>query len=363
MMILQLSTESGHPMIMEETSRCFSARWFLSISSVSMHSEHTLRLGGFVQRNGQKFIRRFSWRFLYREFWTWCLKMQDAHLAETQQSLRPTRPEHQQRQRQNQQCKKRRKLRLLRRSENWMAVLQRATENPAGSIFIFIFTTANELELMAVYIIWEMVVISVSWKEFQKIDGACRQDTHSQYTSVQYSLFTSAERTPRAWLMGRHGSSHYGLHFIVVRLKRICHLVLHMSRPLLFSHLPFTTSTSSSLSLFLLPRHKNKQHNRYHLQEHPVHHAHLQALPVDKLRHQETLWRENLQSARNPRTTTPTETARKKESEMKRASMNKSILFTHFQSGGGTLNHTGGTLFSQWYDGLSENSDFWNASW
>ena len=32
-----------------------------------------------------------------------CLKMQDAHLAETQQSLRPIRPEHQQRQRQDQQ--------------------------------------------------------------------------------------------------------------------------------------------------------------------------------------------------------------------------------------------------------------------
>ena len=31
-----------------------------------------------------------------------CLKMQDAHMAEPQQSLRPIRPEHQQRQRQNQ---------------------------------------------------------------------------------------------------------------------------------------------------------------------------------------------------------------------------------------------------------------------
>ena len=38
----------------------------------------------------------------------------------------------------------------------------------------------------------------------------------------------------------------------------------------------------------------------------PVHHAHLQALPVDKLRHQESLWRENLRSCGNPRTRTPT---------------------------------------------------------
>ena len=56
-----------------------------------------------------------------------------------------------------------------------MAVLQRATEKPAGSIFIFNFAVADfamaeELELMATCIIWEMVVISVSWKEFQKID-------------------------------------------------------------------------------------------------------------------------------------------------------------------------------------------------
>ena len=59
-----------------------------------------------------------------------------------------------------------------------------------------------------------------------------REWAHSQYTSVQYSLFTSAERTSRAWLKGQHGSRNHGLHFIFVRLKRICHLVLHMSHPL-----------------------------------------------------------------------------------------------------------------------------------
>ena len=56
--------------------------------------------------------------------------------------------------------RRRRKLRSLCRSENWMAVLQRATGKPVGSIFIFIFNIAvadyamaNELELMAAYII------------------------------------------------------------------------------------------------------------------------------------------------------------------------------------------------------------------
>ena len=99
------------------------------------------------------------------------------------------------------------------------------------------------------------------------------------------------------------GSSNHGLHFISARLKRICHLVLHMSHPLLFSHLPFTSSTSSSS--FTLPSTTTQeqaaqsvQHDQ--LQEHPVHHVHLQALPVDKLRHQESLWRENVQNDGNP---------------------------------------------------------------
>ena len=51
-----------------------------------------------------------------------------------------------------------RKLRVPCRSDNWMAVPQRATGKPAGSVFIFKFamtnfTMANELELMAACII------------------------------------------------------------------------------------------------------------------------------------------------------------------------------------------------------------------
>ena len=38
----------------------------------------------------------------------------------------------------------------------------------------------------------------------------------------------------------------------------------------------------------------------------PVHPAHLQPPSVDKLRHQESLWREDLQSGGNSQTTTPT---------------------------------------------------------
>ena len=99
-----------------------------------------------------------------------------------------------------------------------------------------------------------MVVIAASWKEFQKIDGECRQDTHSQHTSVQYSPFTSAERIARAWLKN--------CSVIFVRLKRICHLVrtcLTLCCSLTCRiprahHLPH--------SLFLLPRHQNTHNDR-----------------------------------------------------------------------------------------------------
>ena len=82
---------------------------------------------------------------------------------------------------------RRRTLRVLCRSQNLMAVLQRATEKPAGSIFIFnfavaSFTMANELEFMAAYIIWEMVVISVPGKNFRNSTvGVDRTPTHNTH--------------------------------------------------------------------------------------------------------------------------------------------------------------------------------------
>ena len=80
----------------------------------------------------------------------------------------------------------------------------------------------------------------------------------------------------------------------------------HVSHPLLLSHLPFTTSTSSSsftLPSSTTPEHAPQLGQHDLLQEHPVHHKPPEDLPVDRQRHQESLWRENLQSGRNPRTT------------------------------------------------------------
>ena len=62
-----------------------------------------------------------------------------------------------------------------------------------------------------------MVVISVSWKEFQKIDGECRQDTHSQHICVVQFVHTRGTHSQRVWLKN--------CIVIFVRQNRCCHLV------------------------------------------------------------------------------------------------------------------------------------------
>ena len=145
----------------------------------------------------------------------------------------------------------------------------------------------------------------------------CRQDTHSQYTSVQYSLFTSAERTSRAGLKADQAPE---LHcHLCAPEKSLVIRVCNMSHPWLLFHLPFTTSTSSSS--FTLPsmtqEHAAQSVQLEQLREHPAHHAHLQAPSLEKLRHQESLWSEELLSGGNPRTTTPTAFPVDKEKERK----------------------------------------------
>ena len=118
-------------------------------------------------------------------------------------------------------------------------------------------------------------------------EGKCRQDTHSQDTFVQYSLSTA--RTAQLMHMAQE------LHCHLCVLKEFSHLVCHTSRPWLFSHaLSFISISSASPTYPTTHR------------EHSVHPAHLQALSVDKLRHQESHWREDLQIGGNPRATTPT---------------------------------------------------------
>ena len=113
-----------------------------------------------------------------------CLEMQDAHLAETQQSLRPIRPERQQRQREYQQFEE---------GENFDFYVDRKTgwryyREPRGNP-----PTASPSSTSQ----WENSQWQTSWSSWYStssdkwIDGECRQDTHSQDTFVQYILITA----------------------------------------------------------------------------------------------------------------------------------------------------------------------------
>ena len=82
-----------------------------------------------------------------------------------------------------------------------------------------------------------------------------------------------------------------------------------MSHILLLTHLPRTTSRSSSsftLPSTTAPEHALQSGQHDLLQEHPVHHQPLQAIPVEKHRYQEPLWHENLQSDGHLRNTLST---------------------------------------------------------
>ena len=63
---------------------------------------------------------------------TQCLKIQDAHVVETEQTQIPIRRQHQQRQRQKSANQKRRKLRLLCRSQDWRYFTE-PRRNPRGA--------------------------------------------------------------------------------------------------------------------------------------------------------------------------------------------------------------------------------------
>ena len=94
---------------------------------------------------------------------------------------------------------------------------------------------------------------SVSWKEFQKIDGVCVDSTpiNTAHTA-QYSLFASVERIARAWLKNCITSLCAPKESVIwTCLTLCCSLTCRSPRAHLLSH-----------SLFLLPRHQNTHYNR-----------------------------------------------------------------------------------------------------
>ena len=134
------------------------------------------------------------------------------------------------------------------------------------------------------------------------LDGFCGQYTHTHAHTAQYTLFTSAERIASAWLEAQ---------VTRIAVSSLCAWkgsVIWSARShlLLLTHLPRTTSTSSS-SFTTTSEHAPQSAQHDLLQEHPVHHQPLQAVLVDSVAIKKNpLWRENLQSDGNLRNTIST---------------------------------------------------------
>ena len=149
-----------------------------SHSDFCKSAHHLHNFGRQMQKLGQKLIT-------CKKNWRW--RMRDAHLAEKEQTLIPIHPQHQQRQTTNQQVEGR-KNSFLSRSKDWIGGITEShggTCRPASSSS----SSTSQWSTSQGQMRWsswqptsseQMVWISVSWKEFQKIDRVCRQYTYSQ---------------------------------------------------------------------------------------------------------------------------------------------------------------------------------------
>ena len=184
--------------------------------------------------------------------------MQDAHLAETEQSLIPIRPQHQQRQRQNQQLEEGENFDYyVDRKTGWRYYREPRKKPPSSSSSTSQRPTS---QWQTSWSSWQPTSSETWWwfrfpgKNSKKSTGGVDSTSINTAHTAQYSLFTSAERIARAWLKN--------CSVIFVRLKRICDLV----RTCLSLCCSLTCSAPRAHllphSLFLLSRHQNTHYNR-----------------------------------------------------------------------------------------------------
>ena len=120
---------------------------------------------------------------------------------------------------------------------------------------------------------------------FSRVRGLWTAHPLTMFTSVQF-VHKHGTHTQRIWLKNCISS---------LRVKK-CPVIWCVScliHGCSLTRLPMSNSSSSPFYPFT---HR----------EHSVHPAHLQVPSVDKLRHQESLWRDDQKSGGNPRTTIPT---------------------------------------------------------
>ena len=222
-----------------------------------------------------------------------CFKIQDAHLEETQQSLRPIRPEHQQRQRPNQQFEGGEKSDChVDRKTGWRYHREPRRNPQAASSSSTSQWPTSQWQTMwsswqpasSDHWWWFRFPGKNSWKSTVGVDRTPTHKTHLCCTVC------SQARTAQPMNLAQKLHCHL-LCLIRVQSSGAWHVspMVVLSRALLHEHFLFFTTYPTIQ------------------REHSVHPAHLQASSVDKLRHQESLWREDLQSGGKPRTKTPTQ--------------------------------------------------------
>ena len=227
--------------------------------------------------------------------------MQDAHMAETEQTLIPIHPQHQQRQRQHQ------KLRLLCRSQRLDGgIFESHGKTRRQHLHLHLQLRRGQLhhgKRVGTHGGLHLLRNGGDLGFLERIPEN-RRGVYTGHTHNNHLCSTGCSQARNA----PHvlGSSHTDCSVIFVRLKRVCHLVRTCLTLCCCSLTCRTTSTSSSSFTLLsttTPEHalQSRQHDL--IQEYPVHHQPLQEHPVEKHHYQESLWRENQQRGGNPRKT------------------------------------------------------------
>ena len=169
---------------------------------------------------------------------------------------------------------RKRKLRLLCRSKNWMAVLQRATEKPAGTVFIFSFAEAelHNGRRVGAYGVPHHLINDVDFGFLEGIpenrrEGMDRTLTHNTHLcSTGFSQARTAHTTRLALELHCHlGAPDKNVVIWCFPCLILGCLTCPSPRALQLPH-----------SLFFLGHKKNAAQSVQpeQLREHPVHHAH-----------------------------------------------------------------------------------------
>ena len=191
-----------------------------------------------------------------------CLKMQDAHQAETQQSLRPTHPQHRQRQRQNQQFEGGENFdHKVDRKPGWRYYRKPRWNPPAASS-----SSSSTLQWPTSWSSWQSTSCE-KWWWFRCPGKNSRKSTESGQNTHKHRTYSAVQpvhkRGTHITRLAQGPARLKNCSVIFVRLKIVLSSgVLHMS--IIGCCLTCRAPRAHLLphALFLLPRHRNTHYNR-----------------------------------------------------------------------------------------------------